>query len=164
MLLIRVVIVRKGQSIDSIPQKEVGHLTKLQTTQYQFSLFKKGKDVFQEKIKNEESQFRRKRSKKIQLRLSIALMYGHQGLALFQNGQLFFTVWQTPLKYISINLRLLVRIFFLQCSGKVSEKCCKSGSKLRHSLLQSFFFSFKTLKFKVTFSQCVGFMRYSTTF
>lgn len=164
MLLIRVVIVRKGQSIDSIPQKEVGHLTKLQTTQYQFSLFKKGKDVFQEKIKNEESQFRRKRSKKIQLRLSIALMYGHQGLALFQNGQLFFTVWQTPLKYISINLRLLVRIFFLQCSGKVSEKCCKSGSKLRHSLLQSYFFSFKTLKFKVRFPQCVGFMRYPTTF
>lgn len=144
MLLIRVVIVRKGQSIDSIPQKEVGHLTKLQTTYYQFSLFKKGKDVFQEKIKNEESQFRRKRSKKIQLRLSIALMYGHQGLALFQNGQLLFTVWQTPLKYISIKLRLLVRIFFLQCSGKVSEKCCKSGSKLRHSLLQSFFFSFKS--------------------
>ena len=91
MLLIRVVIVRKGQSIDSIPQKVVGHLTKLQTTQYQFSLFKKGKDVFQEKIKNEESQFRKKRSKKIQLRLSIALMYGHQGLALFQNGQLLFT-------------------------------------------------------------------------
>lgn len=164
MLLIRVVIVRKGQSIDSIPQKEVGHLTKLQTTQYQFSLFKKGKDAFQEKIKNEESQFRRKRSKKIQLRLSIALMYGHQGLALFQKWLAFIYCLANSVEIHFYKLTALGTDFFLQCSGKVSEKCCKSGSKLRHSLLQSFFFSFKTLKFKVRFPQCVGFMRYPTTF